>query len=251
MTRHIVCPSGLSGEVRSLKTKDANLFQNRKLGRKGRIIATLLERVWESTDSSGVYELKDGKPDWMNALTGDRYYAAIQSRVETYGPVVELPIDCGKCDREFIAELNLEEDFPVRRLPEESIEVLQNGGRFEFHLPKADKKLWYHLQTGQDEKRGSDLLGDAENKDKQLTISVAVRVDEIDEVHANDKVRFIDDLDMADQVALYDNMVDRDCGVETTLRVECDHCGRRQSVELPLADPAFWFPVRRARTRGF
>jgi len=89
MPSHIVCPSGLAGEVRGLTGKEGKLLADRSLARSGATIDRILGSCWLQTTDAGIYELADGaNPDWSKVLVGDRFYALVQIRRASFGDTV-------------------------------------------------------------------------------------------------------------------------------------------------------------------
>jgi hypothetical protein len=66
-----------------------------------------------------------------------------------------------------------------------------------------------------------------------------MRITEIEGVHANDQLRFLEDLEMADTMAVLSQLDAVDGGVETDLEVQCEHCGEVQGVALPFGREFF------------
>ena len=72
---------------------------------------------------------------------------------------------------------------------------------------------------------------------------LAYRVLEIDGVDAKAKRQFLEDLTMRDADFLVDEFDRVDCGVDTTIEIECPECFQTQEVELPF-DKGFFLPGR-------
>lgn len=246
MPRIIECPSGLSGSIRGLKGKEADLFTSQKTEMEEGIITAIIRACWEETTAPGPYK---GDLDWKAALTGDRYYAALQIRAETYKSVFQWPAAClnPRCGKRFTAYIDLHKDVRIQRLAEESAKRFSAGELFEWTLPLAEKAVKFHLQTGKDEEFGRKLDDSPDSSEQGLTTQIAVRVEEIEGIHINDKIRFLKECEMADLMDLLDYMDEVDCGVDTEVTIKCDKCGLPQPSELPLVSLAFWFPRRRGR----
>ena len=74
---------------------------------------------------------------------------------------------------------------------------------------------------------------------------------EVEGIQDKDKLRFFEDLSMRDADFLLDEFDRVDCGVETSIEVECPECYAKQSVQLPF-DQSFFLPgkARTARKRA-
>lgn len=233
METHVICPSGLAGNVRGLKIKEGSLFTDRKLARQGLIVDRVLERCWLETVDPGPYDFGDKGMDWGKVLQGDRFHALVQVRVATYGSKYAFGLTCQNesCRQRFEWEFDLL-DLPVKKLPDESIEVFRNGNRFETVLPSAGKKVWFRLLTGDDERKIPALRQRSEGN--LMTALFAFRIAEIEGVKPQEKTRFIEELELSDAMFLRSEFDRADCGVDTAIEVECPHCASVQEVELPF-----------------
>ncbi len=212
-------------------------------------------------------------------LQGDRFYALLQIRALTYGPEYAFAVSCqaDACRSRIEWELDLR-DLPCRPLSEESRAAFTDGNRFETVLPDAGKRVWFRLLTGADERKLPQLRRAA--GDRLLSAMLAFRVVEVEGVEPRDKRRFLEDLSMRDADFLVDELTARglwpcsstplhsvqreldsmqracdrvDCGVDTTIEIECPECCATQEVDLPF-DRTFFMPGReraaRRRARG-
>src|SRR4051812_22307644 len=118
MPSTIVCPSGLSGEIRGLKGKEGKLLSDRSSARDGSTFEKLLANCWLQTLDQGVYDFPNGSPpDWGKVLVADRFYTLFQIRSLTFGDDYAFATQCknGGCRHRFDWELSLQ-DLPVRAL---------------------------------------------------------------------------------------------------------------------------------------
>ncbi len=252
MSDTITCPSGLTGRIRGMKVREERILADRKLARAGGQVDQLLAACWEETLDAGPYDFGDKEIDWGKALQGDRFFALLQIRTLTYGPEYAFSVNCNNegCRERIEWELDLGE-LPVRALSEESRAAFLDGNRFETRLPDAGKKVWFRLLTGADEQKLPRLRKGA--GDRLLSAMLAFRVVEVEGVEARDKRRLLEDLSMRDADFLVDEFDRVDCGVETSIEVECSECLSVQDVDLPF-DRTFFMPGkgrtarRRART---
>jgi len=237
----IVCPSGLAGEVRALKVKEADALANQAAAKQGTSFESIFTGCWAATTDPGPYKFAGEKPEWGSVLVCDRFFTLMRIRAATYGERYEFQVNkCVGCGERFAWELNLNE-LPVKALPEESITNFKDSNRFYAHLTDG-RQVRFHLVTGTGE------IANAQSKGRQLqrvTASLMGRIDEIEGVEPKDKFRFINDLDMGEAAILLEQFDAVDGGVETTLDIYCPHCATSQEVQLPL-DRNFWVPIKRA-----
>jgi hypothetical protein len=140
----------------------------------------------------------------------------------------------------------------VRPLTDESRAAFTDGNRFETTMPDAGVRVWFRLFTGADERKLPQLRRSA--GDRILLALLGWRVLEVEGVPEKDKrepagavstnalpgpayrraVRlFVEDLSLRDADFLVDEFDRVDCGVDTTIEVECPECFTVQEVELP------------------
>ncbi len=242
---NVVCPSGLSGQLRKLKAMEANLLADETNRRKEEALDSVLRACWLETHDPGPYALNDGVLSWDDVLVADRFVAVLDLRIATYGRDYDFRLACeaSDCRQRFGWHIDLADDLPRFELPSASVRGFTTGNRFDGHFPGCDKAFVFQLQTGRGEREAAKRL--KANKARRLTVSLASRIVEIDGVHTNDKLRFLDALDMDDVTSALEQMDAVDGGVETTIEVQCEHCGLTQEVELPLGKD-FWLPIRKS-----
>ena len=232
MSDIITCPSGISGRIRGLKVREERFLADRKLAKSGAQIDELLKACWEETLDDGPYTL-DGTMDWAKILQGDRFYALLMIRVLTYGAEYAFAVDCqsAACRARIDWEFDLTK-LPVHALSEESRKSFISGNRFETTLPDTGKKVIFRLLTGDDERKLPALQRSA--PDKMLSSMLAYRILEIDGVEKKAHRSFIEDLTLRDADFLMDEFDRVDCGVDTTIDIECPECLSQQEIELPF-----------------
>ena len=244
MAHTVICPSGLKGEVRKLKVKEANMLADAAGIRRGTTIDEILRSVWLGCTDPGPYQPRpDGGLDWSKVLICDRFFTVVQVRIATYGPDYAFPVQCTAqtCREKFEWELDLNElDF--KKVPDASIAKFAAGNRFETIIPSTGRRVTFKLQTGEDEAKAAKLARG--RREEIMTMALAARIVEVDGVHNNDKLRFLDNLDMDDSVALIDQMDAADGGLETSVEVECPACGNVMEVAVPFGRD-FWLPSKR------
>lgn len=244
MSETINCPSGLSGSVRGMRVREERLLADRKLAKAGSQLDELLSACWEKTVEIGPYDFGD-KMDWSSVLQGDRFFALLNTRALTYGPDYGFAVSCRNCRARIEWEVDLTK-LPVRQLSAESRAAFIAGNRFETTLPDAGKRVWFKLLTGDDERKLPALQRAA--PDRLLSSVLAYRVLEVEGTDPKDKRAFLEDLTLRDADFLVDEFDRVDCGVDTTIEVECPECREVQDVDLPF-DSAFFLPGKERTAR--
>lgn len=216
--------------------------------RAGSTFDEVLRGVWTTTTDPGPYQPRadGGGIDWSKVLLADRFYALVQLRVSTYGPEYAFKYQCHvrSCRERFDWEIDLNK-LPFKRVPAESIANFRAGNRFPATIPSMGRPVFFRLQTGETEVQAAKLAKG--RREETVTIALASRIIEIEGVHANDKLRFIDNLDMDDHVALIDQMDAADGGLETAIEIECPHCLTVLDAQLPFGKE-FWLPLKKPGT---
>jgi len=248
----VVCPSGLRGMVRGWKTKEANILASKNNARDGTSMDRVLANCWLETLEPGPYgDAINGKLDWSKVLLCDRFVTLLQIRVATYGKEYAFTLQCEDrtlCGKRIEWEIDLT-DLPVKALPDESRDKIASGeNKFEAvleHGAMAGKKVYFHLQTGAHEKRSARMVEGQETR--LIVAALATRIIEVEGLEKGALVRFLDDLEMADLIGLMEAFDAADGGVETTIEVDCPHCGLLQEVNLPFGREYFLPMPRKVR----
>ncbi len=236
----IGCPSGLSGEVRGLKGKEARLLTDRAGARRGETYDKILKGCWLSTTDSGPYTEKEGGGiDWSKVLVGDRFYVLIQIRKATFGPKYAFQIQCKveHCRARFEWEIDLD-DLPVKAFAPEDKEVFVSNNRFETEID--GKKAWYKLIVGHEEQKIAKMTGGGA-KEGAIINGLLMRVTEIEGIDKQRRREFFEDMEFSEIRVLIERLDEHDCGIDTSLEIECQEWCGIQEVSLPL-EGDFFFP---------
>lgn len=237
----IECPSGLKGEIRGFKVKEANLLADRAGLKRGTALDGVLAGCWLQTLDPGPYAwLEAGKPvDWSKALVCDRFVALMHIRAETFGDDYAFKLQCanGSCGERFEWEVHLA-DLPVKALPDASRATIRSGdNRFETTLSDG-RRCWFRLQTGAHEAAAASALRSSSGR--VLVTALSHRIDEIEGIPKGMPIsRYLEELDMRDIMDLLSLFDEVDGGVETDINVECPACGTEQTIALPFGADFF------------
>lgn len=248
----IECPSSLVITARKLKTKEIDILANNQASRKGVQFDNMLASVTESVEDTGPYQLNDktGKLDWGDVLVGDRMYAQIQLRAATFGSEYSFGHRCSSCRESYNWVIDLL-DLPVKTMEPEDLETFVNGNRFNITMDTGFSYT-FQLLTGKTSRKAAEMVkGQPQSR---ITASLGARILELRDPDGSEvlaKRQHLENLELSDMYALLEAMDAHDCGVETTIDVECPHCGYMEGVEIPFDRKEFWVPPRmRKTTRG-
>lgn len=235
---HVECPSGLVVEVRGLKTREANILGNRQAVKQGTVMDQILTGCTLRLVDPGPYSFSNGKVDWSKVHTGDRLFTILRIRAATFGEDYAFDVRCTErsCGERIKWVLKLC-DLPVKPLPEAAREALR-GDRILTTTLKG-KQVRFRLITGADEEKNRRII--RAQPERLYLAALAARVVSIEGVADVDRMRWLEDLDLADTALLREKMDEQDGGVETDIEVECPACDTVQEVRLPFG-PEFFLP---------
>jgi len=262
-TRIITCPSGLVVTLRKYKVREENGLANEHKARAGTGLEDLLGACTLEVHDWGPYQnLKGYKPakgqpavvgpfPWRKAIQGDRSYAMMLLRITTHGGAYEFDETCDNvtCKKPIPWEVNLE-DRPVQMLSPADRKILEEGNRFKLEVPAGcvegfdDRPcvVWYELATGETEAVMSKKK--AKYKERLSMFVLLLRIVEVEGVGKRPSTKledFLDNLDSDVADFIRADMETHNCGVETTIRIQCQHCDTVKQVEVPF-DSAFFSP---------
>lgn len=250
MATLIECPSGFSYYARKLRGSEANLFTDKTVTRKGHLISRILAATAEDVADPGPYKFTD-RPTWDKLLTGDRISALIQVRIATYTAEMEFYHQCTNetCRRRFPVDVDLIRDLNHLPLSEDDRTAFEAGDLLRTHLLTEDgdrREVEFHLMVADDERK---LMRIAERAaDRQITMSLAQRINTIQDVERNDIAKFIGNMELGEMTALVDRLDGHDCGVDLDIEVECEHCDHFMEVAIPLGGKEFFLPTPKRTT---
>jgi hypothetical protein len=228
-----------------MKVREERVLADHALAKSGGRLDELLRSCWSETVDAGPYSFGGNLLDGGAVLQGDRFFALLKIRALTYGPEYGFAVSCRNCRARIEWEVDLTK-LPVRPLSPESRAAFIAGNRFETTLPDAGKRVWFKLLTGEDERKLPALQRAA--PDRLLSSVLAYRVVEVEGVDPKDKRAFLEDLALRDADFLVDEFDRVDCGVDTTIEVECPECREVQDVDLPF-DSTFFLPGKERTAR--
>jgi len=252
----IHCPSGLKGVVRGLRGEELDVFANRQEVQRRRVSRTVLTNCWVETLELGpAYEgrLSAEKLHMDKVLMCDRFYALLQIRCATHGPQYDFRVQCSdpSCRKRYDWGLDINKDLPVYELPDPSIECFRAENRFTAEI--LNHEVTFKLQVGEDE--DTTVSAVQLSPTQQATTALAQRVVSVLTPegklldHKAEIRVWAKGLDVPDAMALIDEMDLVDGGVETSIEIQCPHCGHMEDISLPL-EGEFWTPQRRRSTEG-
>lgn len=249
---NVRCPSGLTVEVRKLKGREGNVLADRRSARRGETFDKLLTNCTLRVTDPGIYNVAEGGTlPWGKVLICDRFVALVAIRIATYGTDYIFKAHCDEsdsgCGKRFEWEINLETEMPLFDLPEES-RIAVKDGRNRFETTAGGRKVVFKLQRGEDEHKAAKRLADAGAT--QMTTALATRIVEVDGVEPRQIEKWLEDLDITEQLELLDRFDEVDGGFDTEVEIECPGCDRVFKVNPPFGGADYWLPRRPSRKKS-
>ena len=239
----------MTGEIRHLTIKDGRWLTNKQLQRKGKLIDRILSECWVSTIDNGIYDF-NGSPAWEDALIGDRDFALLAIRNESWGSY-EFRITCDSCEHRFVWELDLEDMLEQQRRPltDESKKNFTESNVFTAEVDLDEKRIVkFKLATGKDalravnDRRKSKRQTLKNNEGGNLLLdAVKVRLRSVDGIEDEDLNDYLESLPMRCLRTFIETFDSVDCGIDTTVEYECPQCDAQDEIDLPF-DQGFFFP---------
>lgn len=234
----VTLPSGLSGEIRGLKGKEAKLLTDQVAVKRGIYVDQILNACWTRTLDPGPYPESE-KPDWSKVLNGDRFAALIQFRALTFGSDYTFKTPCTSCGEPITITLDVSKELACKPLSAADRQCFISGNRFTVTF--KGKKIVFRLPIGEDEQKAS-----RGSVDTMYLATLNSRIYEIEDVPVLEKLQFLEEAPLGDLMELQNMFDEHDCGVETDLLgIDCPSCGATQeSVKIPFG-AAFLAPKKR------
>ncbi|WP_422444383.1 hypothetical protein [Thermoanaerobacterium sp. DL9XJH110] len=219
-------PGRWEGELREMTTAEEDMLLNRRQGREWEAINKVLQAC-----------LLTPGMDVMDMLVGDRVFALLQLRRITYGDGFVFRVTCPRCNARFEWEENLG-DLKIKYL--ENPEHAKPEHTFTFTLPKSGKVIKWRMLRGKDEQKMAAMRRD--HPDALMTSIMLLRVVEIEGEKIVTRKAFAE-LPASDAAAFRGEVEVRECGVDTTITLECPECWNVFDMDLPMAGQGFLLPT--------
>ena len=238
---NVVCPSGLTVQVRKAKIRDFQLLQDRKEVKAGRATANLIKACVTNVVDAGPY---GDKLDWTKVLVGDQMVAMMAVRRVTHGDAFDFDVMCPYCRARISWSVNLSE-LAMQPYSSEAIALFKErkpctamvlGKAFEFDHVTVELAARAAKLIG-DERRNAGSKGGSGNA---LAEGLLVRLKSVEGIEKADLREWVEDLDLDVLKQIRKELEKYDGGIETEIAVECEACGAAPEIELPLDLRRFW-----------
>lgn len=208
--RRYLAPDFQVIELRGWKVAEEDLLSSRKKNKDGQAVNDVLKAVTGE--------------DTQKWLIGARSFALIQTKRLSHGDDYTFKCNCTHCSE----MIEWTEDLGSLK-----VQYLQEPGKteFEWAFPINGKKIRYRLLDGRDEQKISTLFN--QNDDSKQSTLMLFRTVAIEGVQVK-TLKFYKELESYDATAFREEVDAHDCGVDTTITVECDKCYKSFTMELPM-----------------
>ena len=243
---NVTCPTGFSYLARPLLIDDVKYLTDKKIVKEGTSIIRLLQEVCVSVLDYGYYASGE-EFSWDTVYTGDILKALLDVRVGSFDDEVTIPFICTNPDCKEAYPLNLKiSDIKIVPVSEITRNHITEGKLFKCTFDDAEGKphtTTFGIPNFKDTIRITKALRGLPD-DQTIAASLALRLGDISDVHANDKRNFISKLEMKTMMGLRDLMDSVDFGVQSDYKTVCSECDKVQTVDLPLDSQGFLFPTK-------
>ncbi len=219
-----------SVDVKPVTAKEENILSSPILIKKGTVLTTLMKACITN-------RLLD--PDAM--LVGDRNAILVAIRVSAYGPSYSARVTCPKCGEDQDAEFNLSK-LGLKTLDEEPVGGPGNN-RFAYKLPITGKTVQFRLLDASLVNRMEDEVESimkATGEEQGVTVRLNTQVIEMEGVEPGRLARTLAALPARDSKSLRHHMDEVAPGVDMVQEFQCDSCGKKSEVEIPIGSEFFW-----------
>jgi hypothetical protein len=176
-------------------------------------------------------------------IVGDKNTILLYVRILGYGPEYNVDnMKCESCDKNFKTTIDLS-TIKTRIL--DDVNPVEDGvNRFEFTLPRANKKVFFHLLTNKDD---NEISKAEENKKKigsiaptPITTQIYFQVDDIEGTDVKDKMNFIKGMSAYDSKELRNYIDSITPGPIMKQEITCPYCEDVREQNVPIGAGFFW-----------
>ena len=180
--------------------------------------------------------------DPLSLLTGDRNALMVSIRVTGYGSSYDAEVECNSCN----AKNN--HSFDLTALPVKTLDidpVSPGTNLFEFKLPVSKKVVRFKFMTGADEQEilaGQERLKKLNmSTDSIVTTGLRAAIVSIDGIEERQRINtFVNMMPARDSLELRNYIRDSEPGITMKQEVECEQCGNREEVAMPIGVSFLW-----------
>jgi hypothetical protein len=261
MSTHTL-PSGLVCEVRGLAGRDGRILADEKKVRDQEVEDYVLDGAVKVLDPGPYKPTAAGGVDWNGVLVGDRSVALVAVRHATYpDDPYHIPMKCptNLCREKFTWDVDVGKllEMKVQDLALADRETFKGGNVFTDVIPGTSIPFAFQLLTGGMAKRAIEFkkakrTGPRKMQDRQneLVDQLTPFIREIGGVKMKWDAIFdaLEDLPLGPLDRLMPLIQSHDCGIDTTVEVECPGCKDTWEIQLPFVR-AFFLPATSAMRR--
>lgn len=219
-----------SVDIKAVSAKEENILASPVLIRKGIVLDTLMRAC-----------ITNRLIDPAQMLVGDRNAILTAIRVSAYGPSYGARVQCPECGEAADA------DFDMSRLTLKTLDVMPTGGpgtnEFEFKLPVSGRVAKFRFLDAESAKALDaevEAIRKKTNQEHAVTLRLRAQVISLSGVDKEKLPHALDNMAARDARALRSYMDKIAPGVDMVQEFECNACGKKSEVDIPLGPEFFW-----------
>lgn len=238
--------------VRAMNLAIEKALANQRLAKSGQALDIMLKKC---------VQLPDPEFDHLDLLIGDRYFLMFVIRGITFGNEYDFTLRCPNCDMEGMYKYDLNDLFNTIRKVDKNRDYeypIKIKLPYLSELMKTDIYVKLRYPTGKDldnifqskfgkkarPKRRLENTADGlhiQASDNDITTILKKCIVEVNgEIDPIKISKFINRLHAKDLAIINDAITEEQPGIDTTIMVECMHCGEQIGpVMLPITDNFF------------
>lgn len=215
----ITLPLGVEAQIRGMTGREEDLLTDQKKARSGEAINEVLANCTVSLTLPEGYIKGEPAKTITKVQTGDirrlkgpdRLALLLAIRIESFGPdmAVELK-DPGADGEKFIANIDLS-TLERKACGKEGAAI--DIGPYDITLSDGTRVTVQHLDGKSEQAVAKATPG------KELTTAMFYRIVEVENLHANDIKKWLEDLPIRRRTELRQKMAETDCGIDTSVQV--------------------------------
>jgi len=214
-----------------MTAKEEDILTSRNLLQKGTAIDIFLQSL-----------VADKTINMDDILLGDKNAIFMASRIMAYGKDYPVDVNCTSCKATNSIVIDISELQPKEIDGMEKI----SSNNFTFKLPHSGKNIVFKVLSQKDEKEINSILKQTKKSlhvqsSPEMTTRLRVAIISVDGNEDRMEIkRFVDSMLTIDAKALRDELYKYTPDIDMTFDFECEECGYKERMRLPLGINFFW-----------
>lgn len=219
-------------EYRQMTAQDEDILTSRALIRTGKAMDMVLENC-----------LSDKSIKADDLLAGDKSAITIALRVSSYGSEYNIPVVCPSC-----LEETKEYRFDLSKLEMVTLDLapVKNGENYFIYTTPSGIEIGFKFLTSGDQRKISDEQETMKKKigavaDKNITTRYKHQIVTVNGDGDSRTINEFSDKMLANDSRLFRKFIDdNEPDVKMEQMFECQYCGEKSLIDLPITPQFFW-----------